>query len=154
VAVSGGDGHATEIVTTVPSRWDWAALRAGAGVALMFAIPITILASIVDDSGLSGLFFFGAWFGFVLGAGCAAWVQRSGTPMSHALVTAGGTYLLAQAVFVTVRLITDDEVRWFAVTFTFSFVLLAGLTGGFLGSRLQAKGYHPSMHSGDQRGGR
>lgn len=151
--MSGGPGHVSRIQATIPSRWDGAALRAGGGVALMFAVPITILASIVDDSGLSVLFFFGAWFGFVLGAGCAAWVQRSGTPMSHALVTAGATYLLAQAVFVTIRVLTGGDVRWVAIIFTLNLVLMAGLVGGFLGSRLQAKGYHPSMHNGGQGGG-
>ena len=130
-------------------RWDADAIRAGAGVSLLFAVPITVVAWIVDDSGLSALFFFGALFGFILGSGCAAWVQRTGTPMSHGLVTAGGTYVLAQAVFVAIRLISGGEVRWLGIFFTLNLVLLAGLVGGVLGSRLQAKGYHPSM----QRGG-
>ena len=126
-------------------RWDWWAIRAGGGVALVFAVPVTIIGSIVDDPALNAVFFFGAMFGFILGAGSAAWVQRLGTPYSHALLTAAGSYLLAQAVFVTIRLVTGGEVRWFAVVFTFSFVLLAGLIGGLFGSRLQAKGYHPSV---------
>ena len=131
---------------SVPAgRWDWLAVRAGSGVALVFAVPITIIASIVDDPALSALFFFGALFGFILGAGCAAWIQRVDAPYTHALVTAGGAYLVAQAVFITIRLVTGGEVRWFAVVFTLSFVLLAGLVGGVLGSRLQAKGYHPTM---------
>ena len=46
----------------------------------------------------------GATLGFLVGAGCAAWVQRVGFPLSHGLVTAGGTYAAAQAVFITVRL--------------------------------------------------
>ena len=134
-----------KITATIPSRWDWPAIRAGGSVALVFAVPLTLLAALVDDDTLSTVLFFGALFGFVIGAGCAAWVQRTGTPMSHALVTAGGTYLLAQAVFVSLRLLTGGDVRWFAVFFTLSLVLVAGLIGGILGSRLQAKGYHPSM---------
>jgi len=126
-------------------RWDWFAIRAGGGVALVFAVPITIVGSIVDDPALNAVFFFGALFGFILGSGCTAWVQRVGTPYTHALLTAGGSYLFAQAVFVTIRLVTGGEVRWFAVVFTLSFVLLAGLIGGVLGSRLQAGGYHPSV---------
>ena len=144
--MTGDADRVAAIRATIPSRWDWPAIRAGGGVALVFAVPLTLVSAVVDDQGLSTLLFFGALFGFVLGAGCAAWVQRTGTPMSHALVTAGGTYLLAQAVFVAIRLITGDEVRWFAVFFTLSLVLVAGLVGGILGSRLQAKGYHPSMH--------
>ena len=129
-------------------RWDADALRAGASVSLLFAVPITVVAWIVDDSGLSAFFFFGALFGFVMGSGVAAWVQEVGAPLSHGIVAAGGTYLIAQGVFVLVRLIGGSEVRWLSVLFTLNLVLLAGLVGGVLGSRLQAKGYHSSMHLG------
>ena len=57
------------INAVLPGRWDWQALRAGATVALCFAIPLTIIAAVVDsESGaLNALFFFGAMFGFILG---------------------------------------------------------------------------------------
>ena len=88
-------------------RWDVAALRAGAGVCLLIAVPITVIAAIVDsdDGGVQALFFFGAMAGFVLGGGCAAWVERCGTPISHSVVTTGATYLATQAVFIVIRLI-------------------------------------------------
>jgi hypothetical protein len=86
----------------------------------------------------------GAVLGFVLGAGCAAWVQRVGLPLSHGIVTAAGTYLVAQAVFVLLRLIRGGEVRWFALLFNLSVTVGAGLVGGVLGERLQAKGFRPS----------
>jgi hypothetical protein len=129
-----------------PSRWDADALRAGAGVSLVFAVPLTVLAAVVDSSsaGLNAVFFFGALFGFVLGAGCAAWVQRTGTPLSHGVVTAGGTYLITQAAFIAIALVTGREVNWFGAMFTLSLVLLAGVVGGVLGQRLQAKGFEPS----------
>ena len=132
--------------TDEPRRWDGAALRAGGSVALMFAVPLTIVAAIVDsdDSGVNALFFFGAMFGFVLGAGCAAWVQRCGTPLSHGIVTAGGTYLAAQAVFVAVRLVGGGSVNWFRIAFTLGLVAAAGLFGGVLGGRLQRSGFRPS----------
>ena len=85
--------------------------------------------------------------GFVLGGGCAAWVERRGTPISHAIVTAVGTYLAAQAVFIVIRLIAGRDVNWFGVFFTLSLVLLAGLIGGLLGARLQASGFTPSTRS-------
>jgi hypothetical protein len=127
-------------------NWDLDALRAGASVALVFAIPLTIAASIVDsdNSGTNALFFFGAMLGFVLGAGCAAWVQRVGTPLSHGMVAASGTYLAAQAVFVLIRLIGGSSVNWFRVFFTLSLVIGAGLMGGVLGDRLQRRGIVPS----------
>ena len=89
--------------------------------------------------------FFGAVVGFVSGSGSAAWAQRCGTPMSHSLVTAMGTYVVAQTVFILVRLLTGrGDINWFGVFFTLSIVAFAGLIGGFLGSRLQAKGFTPS----------
>jgi len=129
-------------------RWDGVALRAGAGVALMISIPVTVLAAIVDSdrSGVNALFFFGAMLGFVLGSGCAAWVQRVGTPVSHAIVTASGAYLAAQAVFVTIRLLGGNDVNWFGVFFTLMLVVVAGLLGGLLGARLQRQGFVPSVN--------
>lgn len=131
------------------SRWDVAALRAGAGVCLLIAIPLTVIAASVDsdDGGVQALFFFGAMAGFVLGGGCAAWVEQRGTPISHSVVTAGGTYLAAQAVFVVIRLIAGRDVNWFGIFFTLGLVLLAGVIGGVLGGRLQATGFTPSSRT-------
>ncbi len=141
-----------KITAVLPGRWDWPALRAGAMVALVFAVPLTVLAAIVDsDSGaLNFLFFFGATLGFVLGGGCAAWAQRTGTPMSHGVVSAGGTYLAVQAVFVVIRLTGGDTVNWFSVIFTLGIVGLAGMFGGVLGSRLQQRGIMPSSMRGSE----
>ncbi|MGB0114298.1 MAG: hypothetical protein WBP59_13835 [Ilumatobacteraceae bacterium] len=128
------------------NRWDVDAIRAGIGVCLILAIPLTLLAAFVDSdsTGLNALFFFGATFGFVLGGGCAAWIQGRGTPMSHGVVTTMIAYLGAQTIFVTVRLIRGDSVNWFGVFFTLSLVILAGIVGGMLGSQLQARGFVPS----------
>ena len=127
-------------------RWDAEALGAGAGVTLVFAIPLTILAAIVDSGsgGVNAVFFFGALLGFVLGAGCAAWLEHRGTPISHGIVTAGCTYLVPQAICVAFGLLTDRDGNWFGVAFTLSLVLRAGVIGGLLGQRLQAKGFEPS----------
>lgn len=134
--------------TTARGRWDAVALRAGAGVALMISVPVTVLAAVVDSDspGLNALFFFVAILGFVLGSGCAAWIQRVGTPISHAIVTASATYLAAQAVFVTIRLIGGNDVNWFGVFFTLMLVVMAGLVGGLLGARLQRQGIVPSVN--------
>jgi len=130
-------------------RWDLDALRAGAMVALVFAVPCSIAARWAadsrDDSGLALLLSLGAVLGFVLGAGCAAWVQRVGLPLSHGLLTAIATYTGAQAVFIAVRLARGDDVNWFASLFNLSVVSGAGLLGGLLGRRLRAKGFLPSM---------
>ena len=127
--------------------WDSAAIRAGALVALVFAVPFSIAARVAadnDNRGLATWLVLGAIVGFVVGAGCAAWQQQVGTPLSHGMVTAAGTYLAAQAVFVVVRLARSGTVNWFALLFNLSFVLVAGVIGGLLGQRLQASGFQPS----------
>jgi hypothetical protein len=141
-------------VSQESSRWDWAAIRAGAAVSLVFAVPLAVASRIAadrDDEALAVGLSIGATLGFLVGAGCAAWVQRVGFPLSHGLVTAGGTYAAAQAVFVTVRLVGGEDVRWFGALFTLTIVLLAGLIGGLLGQRLRSAGVQPSRFA-DRRG--
>jgi hypothetical protein len=136
------DDRVARIETVTTDRWDFDALRAGALICLVLAIPFTLLGLVSD--GVRVISFFGAVIGFIIGSGSAAWAQRCGTPLSHALVTAIGTYIAAQTVFVVLRLVTDRGVNWFGVFFTLSIVSFAGLVGGFLGSRIQAKGFVPS----------
>lgn len=139
-----------------PDRWDLVAIRSGIGVCLLLAIPLTLIAAFVDSdsSGLNAFFFFGAMFGFVLGGGCAAWVQRLGTPMSHGVVTTIIAYVGAQSVFILIRLVRGVGVDWFAAFFTLSLIILAGLFGGILGSQLQARGFVPSSQRSDHRSDR
>lgn len=130
------------------SRWDLDALRAGGSVALVFAVPFSIAARWAaesrDDPTLAAWLTAGAVIGFVLGAGCAAWVQRRDLPISHGLATALVTYTAAQAVFIAIRLLRGNDVNWFAALFNLSVVAGAGLIGGLLGGRLNRSGAHPS----------
>ncbi len=133
------------------TRWDLVALRAGGAVALVFAVPFSIAATWAadrDDSALALWLSIGAVLGFVLGAGCAAWVQRKDLPLSHGLATAVGTYVLAQAVFILIKLIRGSDVNWFAALFNLSVMAGAGLIGGLLGKRLRDKGFRPSGMEG------
>ncbi len=140
------DDRIAKIDAVLPQRWDADAIRAGASVCVALAVPFRILAAVVgsDSGGLNALFFVLFIVFFVIGAGCAAWVQRAATPLSHALVTAIGTYVVVEFVFVIVRLVRGTAVPWFAIVFTLSVISAAGLLGGFLGSRLQAQGFVPS----------
>jgi hypothetical protein len=144
----------TAVSDSPTGRWDTGAIRAGIGVCLLLAVPLTLAAALVDSesTGLNAFFFFGAMSGFVLGGGCAAWVQRRGTPMSHSVLSTTIAYIGAQTVFITIALLRDREVNWFGVFFTLSLVLLAGVFGGMLGSQLQARGFVPSSQR--DRGGR
>lgn len=137
-----GDDRVAQVEGATTARWDLDALRSGAVICLVLAIPFTLLGLVSD--GARVISFFGAVIGFIIGSGSAAWAQRRGTPLSHALVTAVGTYVAAQSVFVILRLVTGRDVNWFGVFSTLSIVSFAGIIGGFLGSRMQAKGFVPS----------
>lgn len=140
------DRRGAQIEGGTPSRWDVDALRAGVSVCVVLALPFRVLAAIVggDSGGLNALFYLLFIAFFVIGSGCAAWVQRTGTPLSHALVTAIAAYVTLEAVLVVVRLTRGTAIPWSAILVTASVVLIAGVIGGFLGSRLQAKGFVPS----------
>lgn len=131
---------------------DWNALRAGGSVALVFAIPFSIAARIVADgdnsSGLASVLSLAALIGFVLGAGVAAWVQQLQLPLKHGIICAVSTYVAAQTVFIAVRAIRGNEVRWLAALFNLTAVAVAGLLGGALGSMLQRRGFAPSSSRG------
>lgn len=140
---------------SVFARLDWAAIRAGGMVCLVFAVPFSIAARWAadsrDDSALAVLLSLGALVGFVIGAGVAAWVQRVGLPLAHGVVTSAGTYLAAQAVFVAIRMLTGRDVHWYAVLFTVTPVLFVGVIGGLLGLKLQRNGWVPSTQRGAPR---
>jgi hypothetical protein len=149
----------TSVDTSTTSRFDWAAVRAGASVCLVFAIPFSLAARWAadsrDDSGLAILLTLGAIGGFVVGSGVAAWVQQVGYPLVHGLVTASSTYLIAQAAFIAIRLLTGRDVHWTAAVFNVAPVLLAGVIGGMLGQVLQRNGWQPSTRprAGNRRTG-
>lgn len=136
-----------KIQSVLPGRWDPVAIRAGAMVCVVLAVPFRVIAALVggDSGGLNALFFVIFLFFFVVGSGCAAWVQRTGTPLSHALVTAVGTYAVVELVFVVVRLARGTDIPWSSILFTSMIVLTCGVIGGFLGNRLQARGVRPSI---------
>jgi hypothetical protein len=137
------------------SRFDLQALRAGAGVCLVFAVPFAVAARWAaesrDDGGLATLFSLAALGGFVLGSGVAAWFQQRDYPLAHGLVTALVTYAATQAVLIAVKGFRGGEIHWYAAVFNVAPVMGAGLIGGFLGMRLQRKGFLPSAQRGQGR---
>ena len=129
------------------STIDREALRQGAWVSLAFAVPFSIGSrwAADQDSPWASVLWLAALAGFTLGAGIAAWLQRTGFPLLHGLVCAGGTYAAAQTVFIVIKLFRGGTVSWIGVFFTFTVVLFAGLIGGGLGSALRKRGLLPSM---------
>lgn len=133
------------------SRWDRPAIRAGALVSLVFAVPFSVAARLVaGDDGASGgratvatLLALGAAVGFLLGAGVAAWHQERRTPLSHGILTAGVAYAIPQAILVVVKLTRGGDVRWSGVIFNLTVALAMGVFGGFLGSSMRSTGVLP-----------
>lgn len=134
------------------SNLDWNALRAGGSVALVFAIPFSIAARVVaegnNSSGTASLLSLAAVLGFVLGAGVAAWTQQVQLPLKHGIICAVGAYLVAQAVFIVVRSIRGNEIRWLAAIFNLTAVAVAGLIGGALAGMMHRRGFYPSSSRG------
>jgi len=130
------------------SALDWNALRAGGSVALVFAIPFSIAARVVADGdgsdSTAALLSLAALVGFVLGAGVAAWTQQLQLPLKHGLICAVGTYVIAQAIFIVVRLLRGNEVHWLAALFNLTAAAVAGLIGGGLASLMHRRGFYPS----------
>jgi hypothetical protein len=126
---------------------DTGALKQGASVALVFAVPFSIGARLMADHDANSPWTSVLWLfalgGFTLGAGIAAWVQTKNLPLVHGMVCAGGTYLAAQTLFVVIKLARRGDVRWLGIFFTFTAVLFAGLVGGGLGSFLRQRGIMP-----------
>jgi peptidoglycan/LPS O-acetylase OafA/YrhL len=137
---------------------DYSALRQGGAIALAVGVPCAIGSSVMASGGngdgnspFVALLWLGAVAGFVIGAGIAAWLQRRGTPLTHGVVCAGGTYAAAQIVFSIVRLARGREVSWLGLFFTFTVVLFAGVIGGGLGGMLQRRGFRPEARSQSSR---
>ena len=129
--------------SSTPSRWDTEAIKSGATVALVFAIPFSITARVFSDSGIAVILSLCAAIGFLLGAAVAAWHQQRRTPLSHAIVTAALSYIIPQTIFIIVKLARGGEVRWLGVFFNLTVTLTVGVIGGFIGSAMQKTGAAP-----------
>lgn len=125
------------------SRWDVQAIKSGASVALVFAVPFSITARIFSDSAVAVILSLCAAIGFLLGAAVAAWHQQRRTPLSHAIVTAAVSYIIPQTVFIIIKLARGGEVLWFGVFFNLTITLTVGVIGGFIGSTMQRTGAMP-----------
>jgi len=125
---------------------DRSAIGQGIVIAAGIAVPAALVGLVfVDDSpnasnpGWTILFPVVVLAGLVLGAGCAAWVQRAGAPLSHGIVTAVGVFVVVQAVGVARRVLSGDELSWRRIVSSLLLSLLAGTIGGLLGGWLAGR---------------
>jgi predicted permease len=129
------------------SRWDTFAIQQGASVVAMFVVPCTLIARFAFDqdssSGWASILALGSFLGFVIGGGVAAWRQERDTPLSHALVTSIGVFLVIQFFFTIARVLMHDDIRWGRIIVSLTLASAGGLLGGFLGAFLQRKGVTP-----------
>ncbi len=126
-------------------RWDVPAIVSGGVVALVIGLLATGIAELlVSSSPVRSLLVILAILGFVLGGALAAWAQRKNLPLSHAIVTAVGTYVLTDAVFVAIKLARGRSVNWLGIVLKLTLVGGAGLLGGLLGGLLRRRGFVPS----------
>ncbi len=130
-----------------PTRWDAQAIREGASVAVLFAVPFTIIARLAfdddDKSGWASVLALASFLGFVLGAGVAAWRQRRGAPLSHGVVTAVGVFVIVQILFAVIRVAGGNSLNVGKIIVSLSLTALAGLLGGLLGRFLQRQRMAP-----------
>lgn len=133
-------------------RWDWTAIRAGGSVALVFAVPLSIAARLVadhaedagkDGSGVATLLAIGALVGFFIGAGVAAWYQQRGTPYTHGIVTATGTFVAAQLVLVVIKLARGGDVNWLGIMFNLTMTAVVGVLAGAAANAMIHQGARP-----------
>lgn len=134
-------------VGVTSERFDLVAIRRGAGVAAMFAVPIQVIARIAVDedrrSGWTSVITLAILAALVLGSGVAAWHQQRNTPLSHGVLTAAAVYIVLQVVFSIVKVLQGDAIAWGRIIVSLGLSLVAGVCGGLLGSTLLRRGMEP-----------
>lgn len=122
------------------SRWDPVALRTGALMTAVIAVPASFVALWARSNAswtLTAIASLIALAGFVFGAALAAWLQPYSLPLAHGLLTALGTYIAAQVVLAVVRLSIGDGIELVPIFFNATLAALAGLVGGAIGGRVR-----------------
>ena len=119
---------------------DLDAVRDGALVAALIAVPAGVLAQVLDDedatsNGWVSILALVVLLGLVIGAAVAAARQRTGTPLTHGILTAVGVFVVVQVIGILRRTLADDGITWSRIASSFLLSLMAGVVGGLIGSR-------------------
>jgi uncharacterized membrane protein YfcA len=123
-------------MTTV--ELDRPAVVRGMIVAAVIAVPFALVGLGASDEGdlgwLGWISVVGVLLGLVLGAFAAAREQRVGAPLTNAIITAVGIFVVVQAIGIAKRIITDEELRWGKYLSSLLLSIVAGTVGGLLAS--------------------
>jgi putative membrane protein (TIGR04086 family) len=124
----------------VNDRLDPKALREGALVAAVVAVPAGVVGRVLSDRpdqpDWLWVLVVVVLAGLVAGAAVAASRQDRGFPLTHGVVTAVGVFVAVQTVGILIRLLRGDPISWSRVTSSLLLSLMAGMAGGLLGSAL------------------
>jgi hypothetical protein len=124
----------------VNERLDPKALREGAIVAAVVAVPAGVVGRVLSDRpdqpDWLWVLVVVVLAGLVAGAAVAASRQDRGFPLTHGVVTAVGVFVAVQTVGILIRLLRGDSISWSRVTSSLLLSLMAGMAGGLLGSAL------------------
>jgi len=124
----------------VNDRLDPKALREGALVAAVVAVPAGVVGRVLSDRpdqpDWLWVLVVVVLAGLVAGAAVAASRQDRGFPLTHGVVTAVGVFVAVQTVGILIRLLRGDSISWSRVTSSLLLSLMAGMAGGLLGSAL------------------
>ena len=119
-------------------RLDPRALREGALVAAVVAVPAGVVGRVLSDRpdqpDWLWVLVVVVLAGLVAGAAVAASRQDRGFPLTHGVVTAVGVFVAVQTVGILIRLLRGDSISWSRVTSSLLLSLMAGMAGGLLGS--------------------
>ena len=119
-------------------RLDPKALREGALVAAVVAVPAGVVGRVLSDRpdqpDWLWVLVVVVLAGLVAGAAVAASRQDRGFPLTHGVVTAVGVFVAVQTVGILIRLLRGDPISWSRVTSSLLLSLMAGVAGGLLGS--------------------
>lgn len=125
---------------------DGDALRKGVAVAAAVSIPIGVLAWLVldDDPDVEqpwwvGVFSLAVLVALGVGAFVAARDQRQGTPLMHGIVAAAVVFSALELLRVVRLTVRDADLEWSTVLSNAMLTLLAGIVGGVVGGRANAR---------------
>lgn len=135
----------------MPELEPLAALWRGVITGLVLVMPAAILNNLLIDDGTiepGHPATFGFWILILLGGAAAGWATIRLAPsaqLAHAAIAGAGSYVVAQAVGVVLRLISGDPISWLAFPFMAIMMATCGTLGGMFARKwLQQNGPAPS----------